>query len=87
MPSCHPSKSLYIRKRGGGESAVREAFADAILIARQSCLGRMMRFSPPSSSSSTGSQSIQCSATARFVCSQNGWLMTGGISAPSWGTA
>ena len=56
------SQSPYIRKRGEGELAVREAFADVILI-RPAVIGRMMRFSPPSSSSSTGSQSIQWAAT------------------------
>jgi NADH dehydrogenase len=38
------SQSLYIRKRGEGELAVRDAFADAVLIRRRSCLGRMMHF-------------------------------------------
>jgi len=45
--------------------------------ARRSCLGRMMHFSPLSSSSSTGSRSIQCSAPARCDCSQSTWKMLG----------
>jgi hypothetical protein len=43
--------------------------------ARRSCLGRMMHFSPLSSSSSSGSRSIQCSAPARCDCSQSTWKM------------
>jgi uncharacterized protein YbjT (DUF2867 family) len=69
------SPSHYIRKRGEGELAVQEAFAEARLI--RPAVIRMMRFLPLSSSSSSGSQSIQCLAAVRCDCSQSMWKMLG----------
>ena len=71
------SQSLYIRKRGEGELGFGRPLLMRFWSARRSCLGRMMAFSPPSSSSLTGSQSIQCSVTARCDCSQSTRKMLG----------
>jgi len=68
------SPSLYIRKRGEGELAVRATFADAILIRPAVMFGPDDAF-PPSSSSSAGFQSIRCSAAASRDCSRPMWKM------------
>ena len=65
------SPSLYIRKRGEGELAVRAAFADATLIRPAVMFGP----DDASSSSSAGFQSIRCSAAASRDCSRPMWKM------------
>src|SRR5665811_715733 len=69
------SPSLYIRKRGEGELAVRATFADAILIRPAVMFGPDDAF-PPSSSSSAGFQSIRCSAAASRDCSRPMWKLS-----------
>jgi NADH dehydrogenase len=58
------SQSRYIRTRGEGELVVGAAFADAHIIRPAVMFGPATRLSLPSSSFSTDSQTIRCSAAA-----------------------
>jgi uncharacterized protein YbjT (DUF2867 family) len=58
------SPSLYIRKRGEGELAVRAAFADAILMRPAVMFGPDDAFLTPSSHCFAAFRSIRCSGAA-----------------------
>ena len=69
------SPSLYIRKRGEGELAVRAAFADAILIRPAVMFGPDDAFLTTILKLLAGFQSIRCSAAASPDCSRPMWKM------------
>jgi uncharacterized protein YbjT (DUF2867 family) len=76
------SQSLYIRKRGEGELAVREAFADAILIRPAVMFGLDDAFLTTILKLLDRLPIYPGSAPARCDCSQSTWKASGIPSAP-----